>query len=363
MLTTVHCLCLPSLSLTLDTVAAAAIRDRDRVRANREPEMPKTNPLTSCFWVRNFTSRFVLDSTEIELDYPAMPSRARFALLTAIVLWAVSFVATKVALEQAPPLVVVTLRLVISALCFLPWAVSTGGLRGFGGWRGLGQLFVLSLFGTTLHYGTQTVGLQFTTASNGSVYTTTGPITILLLSALVLGERITVRKAVGVAVAVAGVLVVMGSETLGAFEIGNIKGDLLILSSIVMWGLFTVFGKKKTDDLGALRVTMWVTIMGAASMIPIGLYEARSTGFSITDLAAAGWSAIVFLGVGCSFLATLLYFVALKLSESQKVGVYLYAIPPITAVFAAFYLGESITINLVIGAALVICGVAITERG
>ena len=291
-----------------------------------------------------------------------MPLRARLALLTAVFLWAVSFVATKVALEEAPPLVVVTLRLLISAACFLPWLVATGGTRGIDSKR-MGRLFLLSLFGTSLHYGTQTIGLQYTTASNGSVYTTTGPITILLLSALVLGERITVRKAIGVAVAVAGVLVVMGAETLQSFEFGNVKGDLLILSSIVMWGMFTVFGKRMTDEMGALRVTLWVTIIGAVTMIPIGLGEARATGFSIASLSLSGWSAIAFLGIGCSFFATLLYFVALKLTESQKVGVYLYAIPPVTAVVAAFYLGEVITLNLIVGAVLVIAGVALTERG
>ena len=292
-----------------------------------------------------------------------MPSRARFLLLTACVLWAVSFVATKVALEAAPPLVVVTLRLLISALCFLPWIVATGGTRRLGGSRGLGRLFVLSLFGTSLHYSLQTAGLQFTTASNASLYTTTGPITILLLSALVLGERITARKAFGVALAVAGVLVVMGADTLSTLELGHVKGDVLVLASLVMWGLFTVYGKRMIDELGALRVTAWVTVIGALTMVPVGWAEARATGFSLADVTVEAWLAIAFLGVACSFLATLLYFVALGLSESQKVGVYLYTIPPMTAVVAALYLGETITVNLVIGAVLVIGGVALTERG
>jgi drug/metabolite transporter (DMT)-like permease len=291
-----------------------------------------------------------------------MPTRARIALMTAAFLWAASFVAVRVALDEVPPLVVVTVRLLISAACFLPWVVATGGTKGIDA-RGLGRLFVLSLFGTSLHYGTQTIGLQYTTASNGSVYTTTGPITILLLSALVLGERITLRKAMGVAVAMAGVVVVMGAEAFRSFEFGNIKGDLLILASIVMWGLFTVFGKRLTDELGALRVTAWVTILGAVTMVPIGWGEARARGFSLVDTSGEAWVAIVFLGVACSFFATLLYFVALGLSESQKVGVYLYTIPPMTAVMAALYLGEVITVNLVIGAILVIAGVALTERG
>ena len=292
-----------------------------------------------------------------------MPSRARILLLTACVLWAVSFVATKVALEAAPPLVVVTLRLLISALCFLPWIVATGGTRGLGGSRGLFRLFLLSLFGTSLHYSLQTIGLQFTTASNASLYTTTGPITILLLSALVLGERITARKAFGVALAVAGVLVVMGADTLSTLELGHVKGDLLVLASLVMWGLFTVYGKRMIDELGALRVTALVTVTGALTMIPAGWAEARATGFGLADLTVEAWLAIAFLGVACSFLATLLYFVALGLSESQKVGVYLYTIPPMTAVVASLYLGETITTNLVIGAVLVIGGVALTERG
>jgi drug/metabolite transporter (DMT)-like permease len=282
--------------------------------------------------------------------------------MTAAFLWAVSFVATRVALQTVPPLTVVTLRLLISALCFLPWVVSTGGTRGID-LRGMGRLFLLSLFGTSLHYGTQTAGLQYTTASNASLYTTTGPITILLLSAILLGERITLRKAIGVLVAVAGVLVVMGWDTLSTFELGNVKGDLLVLSSIVMWGLFTVFGKKMTDLHGALRVTAWVTILGAATMVPVGWVEARARGFSLADTSGEAWVAIAFLGVACSFFATLLYFVALGLSESQKVGVYLYTIPPMTAVVAALYLGEVITVNLVIGAVLVITGVALTERG
>ena len=291
-----------------------------------------------------------------------MPGRARIALMTAAFLWAVSFVAVKVALDEVPPLVVVTVRLLISAACFLPWVLATGGTRGIDR-RGGARLFILSLFGTSLHYATQTVGLQYTTASNGSVYTTTGPITILLLSALVLGERITLRKALGVAVAMVGVVVVMGAETFRSFEFGNIKGDLLILASIVMWGLFTVFGKTMTDELGAFRVTAWVTILGAVTMVPIGAWEARAAGFSVAGTSAEAWAAIAFLGVACSFLATLLYFVALGLSESQKVGVYLYTIPPMTAVVAALYLGEVITANLVIGAILVIGGVALTERG
>jgi drug/metabolite transporter (DMT)-like permease len=293
-----------------------------------------------------------------------MPPGARAALLSACVLWAVSFVATKVALEAAPPLVVVSLRLLVSAGCFLPWIVASGGVSGIGGVRGLPRLFGLSLFGAGLHYGLQTVGLQYTTASNASLYAVTAPITILLLSAVFLGEHVTVRKALGVGLALAGVLVVMGPRTLTSLEIDTpVKGDLLVLVSIVMWGLFTVLGKSVTDELGALKVTSWVTLIGALWMAPVGAWEMRASGHSLASLTLDAWLAIGFLGVGCSFLAVLLYFVALRRTQSQKVGVYLYTIPPMTAVVAVLYLGETLSVNLVVGAVLVIAGVALTERG
>jgi len=72
---------------------------------------------------------------------------------------------------------------------------------------------------------------------------------------------------------------------------------------------------------------------------------------------------VAFLGITCSFLATLLYFFALERAESQKVGVYLYTIPPMSFLIAGFYLGESIGLNLLIGSLVVLTGVYLTEKG
>ncbi len=293
-----------------------------------------------------------------------MNTNTRLALLGACFLWAISFVATKIALGVIPPLTVVSLRLLIASIFFLPLLVFTGRWRRINDGKTLLKLFGLSLFGAGLHYGFQTVGLQTTNASNASVYVATGPITILLLAVLFLGEELNARKIIGIVIAIAGVLVVMGSETLAGFSLdGNLIGDILVFASIVMWGCFTVFGKKLTDKLGALTVTATVTLIGATWMAPVGWFEMDRTGFSVAEITPTAWVAVIFLGAACNFLAVLLYFTALQRTESQKVGVYLYAIPPMTAVAAAVVLGEPITLGLVVGTALVIAGVALTERG
>ncbi|MBN2431728.1 MAG: DMT family transporter [Acidobacteria bacterium] len=293
-----------------------------------------------------------------------VPAGARAALLVACLFWAASFVATKVALAAAPPLTVVTLRLLVSAACFAVWfAVRRrrfSPVTRADGWR----LVWLSLFGTGLHYGIQTVGLQYTTASNGSVYAVTGPLTITLLAVIFLGERLTWRKTAGIALALTGVLVVIGVETLLAFDLtGHLLGDLLVFASIFMWGVFTVLGKDTMQRLDALELTARVTFIGAAYMIPASVAEMVARGWSPARLDLGAGAAIAFLGVTCSFLATLLYFFALERTESQKAGVYFYTIPPLTYVMAWLWLGEQIGLNLVMGVLLVLVGVYLTERG
>ena len=208
------------------------------------------------------------------------------------------------------------------------------------------------------------VGLQFTSAANASIYAVTGPISILLIAVVLLGERVTLTKAAGIAVAVAGVLTVMGLDTLVAFDLGgHLLGDLLVLASIVLWGAFTVYGKRLGQTLGALPVTALTTIIGAVTMIPVAVVECHARSFSLLAITAEAWGAILFLGVTCSFLATLFYVAALAHAESQKVGAYLYSVPPLTYVAASLFLGESLTLSLGVGSLLVLGGVALTERG
>jgi drug/metabolite transporter (DMT)-like permease len=279
-------------------------------------------------------------------------------------LWAVSFIAVKVALTAAPPLTLVTLRLLISALCFIAWFLIRGFKPTFKGPKIWLQLLFLSLFGTGLHYGIQTMGLQYTPASNASIYAVTGPISITLIAAFYLHEKITFKKAMGITIALIGVLIVMGLETLKSFNLkGHLLGDILVIVSIAMWGVFTVYGKRLMNAMGAFEVIALTTLIGAIWMVPIGWAESHWQGFALSSITLTSWTAIVYLGVTCSFIATLLYFTALQKTEAQKVGVYFYTIPPMTYVIAFFYLGEKIGANLLIGSVLVLAGVYLTERG
>ncbi len=293
-----------------------------------------------------------------------MPASAKIAIISACVFWAASFIATKTALDVIPPLTVVTLRLLVSSLCFgiFLW-VKKQQIR-IHSRKYFGQLVLLSLFGTGLHYGLQTIGIGYTTASNASLFAVTGPISIVIISALFLGEKITRKKAFGIFTALIGVFIVMGLSTLREFDFrASFLGDSLVMASIFMWGAFTVMGKGMTERVGAIELSATVTFIGTLYMIPAGILEIYASGFSLTMVTVEAWIAVGFLGITCSFLSTLLYLYGLTRTESQKVGVYLYTIPPMTYVIAAIYLGESITMNLLVGTAIVLFGVYVTEKG
>ncbi len=304
------------------------------------------------------------NNTKIDKKKPILPGSAKIALMAACFFWAASFIATKTALDIIPPLTVVTLRMIISSICFLLWLLVRRKKITYQGSAWLRRLFLLSLFGTGLHYGIQTIGLEYTTSSNAALYAATGPISIAIIAALFLGERITLKKAVGIGCALVGVLIVMGIDTIMAFELkGRLLGDLLVFASIFMWGIFTVLGKNMTRQMSAIDLTAIVTFMGTLYMIPVGWIESSRASFSIESITSESWGAVAFLGIACSFLATLLYFFALERTESQKVGVYLYTIPPMNYVISALYLGETIGLNLILGSVIVLTGVYITEKG
>lgn len=292
-----------------------------------------------------------------------MPIKTVFLLLGACFFWGISFIATKVAVGVFPPLTVVELRLLIATFCFAAWFLIKEKRIALGPRNLLWQIFLFSLVSTSLHYSFQTAGLRYTTATNASIYALTAPIFIILIAVFFLHERVTFKKVLGVLLAICGIILVMGPEQLIKFSLkGHLLGDILVLMSFMFWAIFTVYGRKLTIKVKALELTSGMTIFGALTMLPVSLWEISKNNFSYNLITLKSILAIVFLGLTCSFLATIFYIQALEKAESQKVGIFMYVVPLITYIVATLFLGEKAGILLLIGSILVMSGVYITER-
>jgi drug/metabolite transporter (DMT)-like permease len=201
-------------------------------------------------------------------------------------------------------------------------------------------------------------GQSLTAAGHGAFLFATVPIWIFLTAVVHLGERPSLRRTVGIVVAVAGVIVIV---TAGAMEIGTeyLWGDALILIAVIAWAYYTVLGKPLVRKYGALRITAYTLISGSIMYFPFGLYRAANFDYSVAPVTA--WLSVVYMAVGTSLVAYVLWYWVLKYMEASRIAVYNNIEPLIASVVAYFWLSEPIGLSFVIGGMVVLSGVILAE--
>lgn len=281
---------------------------------------------------------------------------ARLGALAAVVLWGLSFVATKAALREASPITLISTRFALgTAVLLLILALRRESLvPPRDAWP---MLALMGFVGIFLHQMIQVHGLTLTTAVRTGWLIGLTPIWSAVLAAVFLGEHFGPRKVIGLVLGTVGALLVITRGELSArmLALPSTQGDLLVLASTVTWAIYTVLGPKTLKRLGSARATAGAMLAGWAMMIPFfvntaGWQEYRS-------LSATAVTAIVFLGVGCSGLGYLLWYAALERIEASQVAAFLYLEPLVTLAAAVAFLGESVSVSTILGGILVLIGV------
>jgi drug/metabolite transporter (DMT)-like permease len=281
---------------------------------------------------------------------------ARLGALAAVVLWGLSFVATKAALQEVSPITLIFTRFALgTAVLFLILALRRESLAPpRDAWP---MLALMGFVGIFLHQVIQVHGLTLTTAIRTGWLIGLTPIWSAVLAAVFLGERFGPRKLFGLTLGTVGALLVITRGELSArvLALPSTRGDLMVLASTVTWAIYTILGPKTLKRLGSGRATAGAMLAGWAMMIPFfintaGWQEYRS-------LSSTAVTAIVFLGVGCSGLGYLLWYAALERIEASQVAAFLYLEPLVTLAAAVTFLGESVSVSTILGGILVLIGV------
>ena len=283
--------------------------------------------------------------------------------MSAVVIWGISFIATKFALREIHPLTLLTLRFGIGVLFLLLVQLRTKRhlLKIFSR-RDWGMIFFLGLVGVSLHTLLQAYGLLLTTAVNTGWIITFQPVLIVLAARFFLEEPMTPRKVLGILLAFMGIAIVVskGSFSLSMFRLGSTLGDLLVLSSAVTWTAFTVGGRGFLSRFPPLTVITPVMGAGCLAIFPFSLCEGDWN--HLGDFSVTAWGSLLFLGIFCSGLAYLLWYAALKKKDSSTVGMYLYVEPLVTLTGASLLLGEEIRTITLVGGGMTLLGVYLATR-
>jgi drug/metabolite transporter (DMT)-like permease len=225
-------------------------------------------------------------------------------------------------------------------------------------WKLLGLAgFLMPFMGAGVTY----VALNYTDAVNAGVIQTSMPVMIVLLSWIFLRERTACVQWLGLVVAIAGVIYMVARgnpSTLLTFSFN--KGDAILIFCNLGLAGYAVTVKLLPSNLHPLSLITVVCAVGAACHLPFFVYELFS-GQAITWGVKALVS-LIFVAIFPSVFAILLWNFAINRIGPSRAGIYMYLVPVYAAVFAVPFLGESIGVYHVVGAALIIGGVTLSGR-
>lgn len=277
-----------------------------------------------------------------------------------LTLWALSFILNEVALGSLGPAAVVAGRWTVTSLLLLGLLGARQELPAFGAAlrQDLVPFTVLGVVGVALLYGLQVAGQARTSAINTGLLANMVGVFTALLAVAFLHERLRWTGWAGIFLALAGAWVVSTGGLRLDVQGVAVVGDLLVLASSFVAALYFVLGKRLVERYPPLIVTSAAAILGTAALIPLALLEDQWRSPTWPAVAA-----VLVLAIGPGLLANLWWWQTAQWLDASRAAVYVYLIPLITMVFAVVLLHEPLVPAQIAGAALVLFGVGLAERG
>lgn len=275
-------------------------------------------------------------------------------------LWGLTFVVTKAVIAEVPPLFLALLRFIIASAFLLALVQPRGGLSLLPRpipWR---TLTLMGLTGVTTFYLAFNLALANTSATSSALLQGAVPVFIAILAIPFLGERLVLRRAVGIGASIVGVAVIVLVGGGGGDAPNPLLGDLFMLVAVLAWCVYTIVGKR-LEHVSALAVTTYSTLIGTVFLVPFGVYDLILR--PPTHISLGGWLGVLYLAIGASALTSLLWNRALHAMDAGQVANFINLVPVIGVASAALILGEPILLVQLFGGGLVLLGVWLSSAG
>ncbi|NUN69619.1 MAG: DMT family transporter [Bacteroidetes bacterium] len=221
------------------------------------------------------------------------------------------------------------------------------------------RLLWLSFLAVPLNQFLYLYGIKFTLAANGALLYAMTPALVLVLSFFLLKEAMTRLKVIGIALAFAGITIVIFERGVD-FSSDYAYGNIMIFIAVIAWALFAIQGKILVKKYGAFHITVLSMIGGAVMFLPVGLTQIALSGFP--EISMGDWGGILYLSLGTSVVSYMLWFYALGRMDTSKVAVFANAQPILTTILAVLLLDQPVTAAFLVGGGITIAGVLLTQR-
>jgi len=275
------------------------------------------------------------------------------ALLSAMVLWASSFIALKIAFLAYDPMVVIFGRMLVATLCFL--LVGKRLYRSLDYRPGDYKLILFMAFcEPCLYFIFEAMAVENTTAAQAGMMTAILPILVMVAASRLLKEKIGRKSWLGGTLAVIGVCWLTLEATPSADAPNPVLGNFYEFLAMVCATGYIITLKHLTDRYSPFLLTAVQAIVGCVFYFPLIFLPGTSLPTTFDMVSAL---AVLYLGAAVTLGAYGLYNYAIKLVPASQATLYVNLIPVFTAIMSWMILDETFTAGQCMAAAVVMAGV------
>ncbi|MCR4330226.1 MAG: DMT family transporter [Candidatus Roizmanbacteria bacterium] len=219
-------------------------------------------------------------------------------------------------------------------------------------------ILLQAFLGTFIYRTLLLYGLRYTTAMQSGIITSTGPAVIGVLSYLLLREKVTKNKLIGIICSVLGVLIINLNTVSATSEqkAALLLGFSLVFGSVIVEALFSVLAKMVSTNVTPLVMAAFVTFFSFVMFLPFSVYEGLRFNYAQTNMA--DWVSIVYYGLFVTVISFQLWFRGLSKVDASAAGVFMGVVPVSSLILSYFILKEPFYLSYLAGAAFVILGIS-----
>ena len=274
------------------------------------------------------------------------PKQILLALIVPIT-WGLGFTLAKIGLEQFPTLLIMSIRFGIAGLV-LVWFTKPP-------WGHMREIFMVALIGSTIQYGLTYNGLKGIDASTGAILVQLeGPI-LALMGVFLLKEKLGLTRAIGMGLAVIGVIIIAGEPRLD----GQLDSVLLLIVGSAVWAIAQIM-VSRLKGISGITILAWVAIMATPQMFIASLLIEDGQWLAITTASYIDWSIILYLALIMTVLGYSVWYHLLSSVDVSKVSPFLMLLPITSIIAGIILLDEKFTSSMAIGGLMIMAGVAST---
>ena len=276
-----------------------------------------------------------------------MKTRELLLALLVPLTWALGFTVAKAALDEFPPLLLMSMRFFIAGL-ILVWFVPIPR-------HCLKDLFWISLVGSTVQYGLTFTGLSMIDASLGGIIVQLEVPFSVLLAVIIFRERPGLLRIIGMTVSFIGIALIAGKPSLS----GELEGILLTASGALVWAIGQIMYKRISSQINGLTGIAWIGVIAAPQMLIGSMIFETGQVDALMNASWVGWASVVYLGLIMTVVGYGIWFTVLARNPVSHVMPVLLVLPIFTVLFSMLLLGERPSLEVLLGGVTILAGVSL----